>query len=87
MNDSAHYDAALKFERATILKVRNRCVPVLVLGFIICMIDRVNVGFAAITANKDLGLTASMYGIGAGLLFIGYSIASAATPTPAATGG
>ena len=75
MNGTAHDDgAALKFERATIFKVRHRCIPVLVLGFIICMIDRVNVGFAAITANKDLGLTASMYGTGAGLLFIGYSI-------------
>jgi ACS family tartrate transporter-like MFS transporter len=36
------------------------------------MIDRVNVGFAAITANRDLHLSPSAYGFGAGISFIGY---------------
>jgi ACS family tartrate transporter-like MFS transporter len=39
--------------------------PFLVLCFFIAFLDRVNVGFAALTMNKDLGLTAEMYGFGA----------------------
>lgn len=61
-------------ELATIRTVRNRCIPLLILAFIISYLDRVNVGFAAITANRDLGLTAEMFGFGAGLTFIGYSL-------------
>ena len=36
--------------------------------------DRVNVGFAALTMNKVLGLTAEMFGFGAGVFFLGYFI-------------
>jgi len=35
-------------------------------------IDRVNVGFAALTMNRDLGLTPAQFGVGAGLFFVGY---------------
>jgi MFS transporter, ACS family, tartrate transporter len=35
-------------------------------------LDRVNVGFAALTMNKELGLTAEMFGFGAGIFFFGY---------------
>ena len=38
-------------------------------------LDRVNVGFAALTMNKDIGLTPTAFGIGAGLFFFGYFIA------------
>jgi ACS family tartrate transporter-like MFS transporter len=37
-------------------------------------LDRVNVGFAALTMNKELGLTAEMFGFGAGVFFLGYFI-------------
>ena len=60
-------------QRSTLRKIRNRCVLPLLFAFVISYLDRVNVGFAAITANKDLGLTAVQYGWGAGLLFLGYS--------------
>ena len=60
-------------ERSTIRAAGARIVPLLIFAFIISFLDRVNVGFAAISANKDLGLTATMYGFGAGLSFIGYS--------------
>lgn len=63
-----------ELQRATIAKIRNRCIPVLLLAFVVSYLDRVNVGFAAITANKDLGLTATTYGWGAGLLFLGYTV-------------
>ena len=61
-------------QRSTLRKIRNRCVAPLLLAFVISYLDRVNVGFAALTANAELGLTAAQYGLGAGLLFIAYSV-------------
>ena len=37
-------------------------------------IDRVNVGFAAAQMNRDLGFSPYVYGLGAGIFFIGYSL-------------
>jgi MFS transporter, ACS family, tartrate transporter len=66
-------DGGSEIQRSTLRKIRNRCVLPLLFAFVISYLDRVNVGFAAITANQDLGLTATQYGWGAGLLFLGYS--------------
>ncbi len=41
--------------------------------YIISYLDRVNVGFAALTMNKDIGLSPYMYGLGAGIFFWGTS--------------
>ncbi|WP_158746562.1 MFS transporter [Acidisphaera sp. L21] len=49
-----------------------RLLPLLTLGFLFNFIDRTAVGFAALTMNQDLGLTATQFGWGAGILFIGY---------------
>ena len=49
-----------------------RMLPILILGFLFNYIDRTSVGFAALTMNNDLGLTATAFGWGAGVLFIGY---------------
>ena len=38
---------------------------------VIAYIDRVNIGYAALTMNKDLGFTAEMFGLGAGIFFAG----------------
>ena len=59
-------------EAATIRQVVWRFVPLLGLGYVISFLDRVNVGFAALTANHDLHLSATVYGWGAGIFFIGY---------------
>jgi ACS family tartrate transporter-like MFS transporter len=67
-------EAESELQRSTLRKIRNRCVVPLLFAFIVSYLDRVNVGFAAITANEDLGMTASQYGWGAGLLFLGYSL-------------
>jgi len=64
----------LAAETAIIDRVKWRCVPLLLVSYIVCYIDRVNVGFAALTANRDLGLTANEYGWGAGILFLGYFV-------------
>lgn len=55
-------------------RIGMRVVPVLLAAFVISYIDRVNVGFAAITASKDLGMSAADFGFGAGLFFISYMI-------------
>ena len=53
-------------------KVLWRLLPFLMLCYFVAFLDRVNVGFAALTMNRDLGLTAAMYGFGAGIFFLGY---------------
>src|SRR6195256_6708994 len=59
-------------EQRTIAKVQARLVPFLVLCFFVAYLDRVNVGFAALQMNKDLGLSSSAFGFGAGIFFIAY---------------
>ena len=67
-------DEPSDIQRSTLRKIRNRCVLPLLIAFVISYLDRVNVGFAALTANAELGLTAAQYGWGAGLLFLAYSV-------------
>ena len=59
-------------ETRTIQKVQIRLIPFLFLLYVVAMIDRVNIGFAQLTMNKDLGLSSQQYGIAAGIFFIGY---------------
>lgn len=51
---------------AVMRRVGWRIVPFLVLCYFIAYVDRVNAGFAALTMNKDLGLSQAMFGIGGG---------------------
>jgi MFS transporter, ACS family, tartrate transporter len=60
--------------RRALRKAAWRLIPFLILCFVIAFLDRVNVGFAALTMNKELGLTAEMFGFGAGIFFFGYFI-------------
>ncbi len=53
-------------------KVSRRLLPFLFLLYIVCFLDRVNVGFAALQMNHDLGLSPAVYGFGAGAFFLGY---------------
>lgn len=59
-------------ERAVVRKAMWRLLPFLVLAYFIAYLDRVNVGFAALTMNADLAITATAYGHGAGIFFIAY---------------
>ena len=63
-----------QLEVRTIGKVSKRLVPFLILCYFVAYLDRVNVGFAALTMNKDLGLSASAFGFGAGVFFLAYFI-------------
>ena len=49
-----------------------RLIPFMMLLYVVNYLDRVNVGFAALTMNKDLGFTPVIYGFGAGLFYLGY---------------
>ncbi len=64
----------LELERSTLRRVNGRILPFVLLLYIIAMIDRTNVGFAALQMNEDLGFSASVYGFGAGVFFLGYAL-------------
>jgi len=51
-----------------------RLLPLLTLAYMINYLDRTNISFAALTMNKDIGLTATQYGRGAGIFFLGYCL-------------
>ncbi|ABG99899.1 permease (plasmid) [Rhodococcus jostii RHA1] len=55
-------------------KIFRRIVPVIMLMYLLAWLDRVNIGFAALTMNKDIGLSDTAFGLGAALFFVGYFI-------------
>jgi MFS transporter, ACS family, tartrate transporter len=59
-------------EQSTMRKVYWRLLPLAILTYFLCYLDRINVGFAALTMNKDLGLDSAIYGMAAGAFFWGY---------------
>ena len=58
----------------TLRRVRRRIMPLIVLLYFIAYLDRNNVGFAKLTMSEDIGLSASAYGLGAGIFFLGYAL-------------
>jgi MFS transporter, ACS family, tartrate transporter len=65
-------DTAL--ERATVRRITWRLMPFLLLLYIISWLDRINVSFAKLQLNVDLGFSDTIYGIGAGIFFVGYGL-------------
>jgi ACS family tartrate transporter-like MFS transporter len=63
-----------EIEKKVISKVFWRLVPLLVGLYVLSYIDRINVGIAALTMNKDIGINSYVYGWGAGIFFIGYCL-------------
>src|SRR6201997_2128796 len=61
-------------EARTIAKVSRRLVPFLIVCYFVAYLDRVNVSFAALTMNQDLGLSQTAFGFGAGIFFVAYFI-------------
>ena len=64
--------AAAAFEAATYRKITWRLMPYLFLCFILAYVGRVNVSFAKLQMQQDLRMSDSVYGLGAGIFFIGY---------------
>ena len=61
-----------QYARTVPRKVTLRLIPLLVLVYILAHLDRVNVSFAKLTMNADLGFSETVFGLGAGIFFIGY---------------
>lgn len=61
-------------EQSACRKAAWRLVPLLALAYFVNYLDRTNVGFAALTMNRDLGLTASQFGFAAGIFYVGYCL-------------
>jgi MFS transporter, ACS family, tartrate transporter len=71
MNTASANDAAL--EKSAYRKASLRILPLLALGYGAAYIDRVNISFASLQMNRDLNFSATVYGFGAGLFFLGYA--------------
>ena len=63
--------SASAIERRTMAKVYLELLPFCFVLYFICYLDRVNIGFAALTMNKDLGLSSYIFGLGTGAFFLG----------------
>ena len=59
-------------ERRTLRRITWRIVPFIMVLYFIAYIDRVNIGFASLTMNRDLGFSPAVFGFGAGVFFVGY---------------
>ncbi len=59
---------------AVFVKCAWRLIPFMMLIYVVNYLDRVNVGIAALTMNKDLGLTPSVYGFAAGIFYLSYAL-------------
>src|SRR5215471_16403372 len=70
--ETASETSEAELERATMRKVMRRILPIVFLSFLVAYIDRANIGFAALTMNRDLGLSATAFGFGAGIFFLTY---------------
>ena len=62
----------ISIETRTIQKLRIRILPFVFLLYVVSYLDRINIGFAALTMNKDLAITSQQFGLVAGIFFFGY---------------
>jgi len=58
----------------TLRKITLRLIPFLFVLYIVAWLDRVNVGFAALQMNSDLGFSSAAFGFGSGVFFLGYCL-------------
>src|SRR6266436_6587121 len=62
----------MSIQAGTIQKLRLRIIPYLFLLYVIAYLDRINIGFAALTMNKELAITSEQFGLLVGIFFLGY---------------
>lgn len=70
--DSGPANAPTSIEIKTIHKIRIRIIPFLLLLYIVAYLDRINIGFAALTMNRELGIRSQQFGLLVGVFFFGY---------------
>ncbi len=63
---------ASDLEQRTMSRIAWRLIPFLIVCYFVAYLDRVNVGFAKLTMDADIGVSDTMFGFGAGIFFIGY---------------
>lgn len=61
-------------EQAVLRKLKTRLLPYLFALYVVAYLDRVNVGFAALQMNRDLGFDSEVFGFGSGIFFVGYML-------------
>ena len=66
--------AADELAVVTVGKVSRRLIPFLFVLYVVAWLDRVNVGFAALQMNSDLGFSSAAFGFGSGIFFVGYCL-------------
>ncbi len=59
-------------ETQAVRKIRARILPFVFLLYIVAFLDRINIGFAALTMNRAIGVSSEQFGLIAGVFFIGY---------------
>jgi MFS transporter, ACS family, tartrate transporter len=64
----------MDLEHRAVGAAMRRLVPLLILSYFVSYVDRANIGVAALTMNRALGLSAEAFGFGAGVFFLGYFI-------------
>jgi sugar phosphate permease len=69
---NSQVDAPCAIERTIISKLQMRIVPFVFVLYVIAIVDRINIGFAALTMNQELAITSQQYGFAAGVFFFGY---------------
>ncbi|EJY1765256.1 MFS transporter [Klebsiella oxytoca] len=67
-------NSSQELERSTLKKITWRIVPYVMIVYFVGFFDRINIGFAALTMNQELGFSDAVFGLGAGLFFLGYFI-------------
>ena len=72
MSETNHVLESDNVVSALYRKLNWRLLPFLLIGFMFAYLDRVNVGFAKLQMQSDLGLSDAAYGVGAGIFFVGY---------------
>jgi MFS transporter, ACS family, tartrate transporter len=81
-HDLATFSDASPYDGVDVMDARDqifakcawRLIPFMMLLYVVNYLDRVNVGFAALTINKQLGFSPSVFGFGAGIFFVGYAL-------------
>jgi ACS family tartrate transporter-like MFS transporter len=63
-----------ELQAAALRKVSQRLIPFLFVLYVVAWLDRINVGFAALQMNSDLGFSSSAFGLGSGIFFVGYCL-------------
>jgi ACS family tartrate transporter-like MFS transporter len=71
VTDGAHPNGQLS-EARTIRAVRIRILPFIFLLYVVAFLDRINIGFAALTMNRELAITSRQFGLIVGVFFLGY---------------